>query len=153
MKRISYLFSLLFLMTFVVFTSCKDDEPVVEQETEQDRKARQLAGTWNVTNVSRPGVNGNAIEGETVTLTFTEEGTYSATNADVMPGETPAFPSGNSWAWPNTTSTNSIVITPGNVNFNALNVSATSLSFSYTTQDAKSQGADATVTVTASKQQ
>ncbi len=153
MKKLSYLLSLLFLMTLTVFTSCKDDEgDNPPAPTAQETKAKQLAGTWTVTNVTRPGVTGNVIEdGQTVTLTFTEDGTYSATNTDVMPGETPAFPSGTTWAWPNTTSTNSIVITPGNVNFNALNVTDNSLTFTYTTQDAKSQGADVNVTVTATK--
>lgn len=141
-------------MSMTVFTSCKDDEgdgPTGPTELEQ--KTEQLEGTWNVTSVTRPGVTGNVLEdGQNVTLTFTEAGGYTATNADVMPGETPAFPSGSNWAFPDENTFNRIIITPGDINFNVTTLNATTLNFTYTTQDAKSDGQDVTVTVNATKQ-
>ena len=149
MKRISYLFSLLFLMTFVLFTSCKKEEEPTPP-TDLQLAIEQLTGTWNVTAIDR---DGTAVEFTTTpTLTFGAT-SYSATGADVYPGDSPVFPSTGTWAFASEEKPfNQIIISPANVNFNNVNLSNTALSFTYTTQDEKSQGEDIVVTVHATKQ-
>ena len=145
MKKLSYLLSLLLLMTMTVFTSCKDDEPVIDDNPVQDRMDL-IAGTHTVTAATYPGGSVD-LTGQTVTLTFTAAGVYTGANTDVLPGD---FPASGTLTIPNADNLNSARI--GTTNINITSVTATGMTFTYQATDPKiNEGAPFTVTVTTTK--
>ena len=149
MKKLSYLLSLLLLMTMIVFTSCKKDpDPVLK--TDAQNAAEKLVGTYTVTNVTRSDDATVDLEGQTVTLTFAAKddgtgGTFTSTNAGVLPGDAD-LPASGTWAWSGS-NFKAVVINGTTLNFtSALGASPTI--FTYAATDAKG---NFTATVTATK--
>ena len=145
MKRISYLFSLLLLMTFVAFTSCKKEDPPVVVDPVEER-LEEIAGTHTVTAATYPGGSVD-LTGQTVTLTFTATGVYTGANTDVLPGD---FPASGTLTIPNADNLNNARI--GTTDINITSVTATGMTFTYQATDPKiNEGAPFTVTVTTTK--
>ena len=147
MKRISYLFSLLLLMTFVAFTSCKKTEPEVLKTPAQEA-AEKLIGTYTVTNVTRSDNATVDLEGQTVTLTFAAKedgtgGTFTSSNAGVLPGDAD-LPASGTWAWSGS-NFKAVVINGTTLNFTSA-LDADPIVFTYAATDAKG---NFTATVTA----
>ena len=146
MKRISYLFSLLFLMTFVAFTSCKTEEDPDPIDPVEERLAL-IDGTHTVTSVSAQPGGPVDLDGQVVTLTFTETGVYTGTNTDVLPGD---FPASGTLTIPNASNLNAARI--GTLNINITSVTANGMTFTYQATDPKiNGGAPFTVTVVTTK--
>ena len=149
MKKLSYLLSLLLLMTMTVFTSCKDDEDGPVLKTPAQEAAEKLIGTYTVTSATRDDVAVD-LEGQTVTLTFNAEedgtgGTFTSNNAGVLPGDTD-LPASGTWAWSGA-NFNAVVVGGKTLNFTTP-LGASPTTFTYTGTDAKG---NFTARVTATK--
>lgn len=150
MKRIPYLFPLLLLIGLSLFTACKDDGP--DEPSEEDIKREQLSsGSWTVTSADRNDAFEFDLGDQTVTLNFTETGSFTTTGVDALPGDN--FPSGGNWEF-TTENFDRIELTPTSGSALTLTVSTLdddTFNFSYETTDDKSGNENFTVTVSASK--
>ena len=151
MKRITNLLPLLLLMGLIFFTACDPKEPTPTPEpTEEEIKTEQLAtDSWTVTSADRNDDFEVDLGGQTVTLAFSENGAFTATNEDALPGEN--FPAAGTWEFA-TDNFDRITLTPtagGNpLTLTVTTLSASSFTFSYETSDNKGEF---TATVTATK--
>ena len=150
MKNKYFFISLLILAFLSGFTSC---EKVNEEGTSLEHTTKNLSGTWKIESVRLDDYPVD-VDGLEIILTFTKEGSYSASNADVMPGEDPDFPSGSKWGFPDDSTFSKILINKGEVDFNSVSISEEELTFSYKSHVLRdlSPSVEETIYVSASKQ-
>ena len=130
MKRISYLLSLLLLMSLTLFTACKDDEGGDGTETPEQIKTRQLTdGPFTVSTVTKGG-EAVTLDGP-VTITFNSNGTYAINGVLPSPHGT-TMPATGTWSFKDTQNFG-IVLNGGSdtVELTSVNIADNSLSFTY----------------------
>lgn len=100
MIKIKNLLVLMLVLAIGTVTACKDDSG----ETEQEIKTRQLTqeAGWKVATVTLDPSSDFSLGGETVTLNFNSNGTFTATNTDALPDMREPFealPTSGSWTF------------------------------------------------------
>ena len=144
MKKVSYLFSLAFLMSLVVLTSCGDDggnEPSPEEEA-----AAELSQSWTVNTVNSEAPSSS------VTITFEEDRSFTVTGAEALPEIVAGtgFPTSGTWDFTDTENFDDVTLTSGNttVDLSDLVASEGDLSFTYSGVTNKGEDLDVDVTAT-----
>ena len=151
MKRASHLLSVLFLMTLVVFTSCKDD---TEVDPLEEKTSLLTASPFTVSTVTlEPDVDYNFTG--PATLTFTENGTYTLTGGDALPmvlSTGAAVPETGQWSFTDTENFNEITLTNGSesVVLTVTSLTENEIVFSYPGAEPKPTN-EVEVTVTATR--
>ena len=151
MKRVTYLLSLILLMSFAVLTSCKDDEATPPpEETEEEIKTGQLtAGDFDVTSVE---VGGEVVEEDSpVTLTFAEGGAYTIAGGNLPEPYGTDLPASGTWAFTDETNFDEITLSSGDaeVVLDIIELDDDSLIFQYDGAGVKDTDPATTVEVTA----
>lgn len=155
MKKVSYFLSLIFVMALAIFTSCKDDDNGGPPDpTQEEIKTEQLTSSPFTVNVVE--VNGeDALDGQNITLTFREDGTYSISGGD-LPDPAPFgtdMPTSGNWSFTDTDNFNRITLTSGgtSVELNVTVLNDDEFVFQYTGAGVKEDSPNTTVVVEASR--
>ncbi|EMR00806.1 hypothetical protein [Cesiribacter andamanensis] len=96
MNTIKSLAVITLVMVLAVFTACKKEDP----ETDQQRNTRLISKTWRVNTVTLDPQEDYSLSGETVTVTFNSNGSYTINTPAALPKmRTPneAIPASGSW--------------------------------------------------------
>lgn len=112
MTKTKNLLVLMLVLALGVFTACGDDSP---KETEQQVKTRQLSKTWNITAVDVTGSGDYDYTSGQSKIEFTSGGNFTVTNPARLPeirNPFGVFPAAGTWVFANTTSFNSLTLTP-----------------------------------------
>lgn len=152
MKKASYLLSVLFLMTLVVFTSCKDDK--VEPTPLEEKTSLLTAGPFEVETVALAPEVDYSFTGP-ATITFSENGTYTLSGGDALPmvmSTGTSIPATGQWEFTDTTNLNKIALTSGSeeVILTVTSLTENGIVFSYPGAEPKPSDA-VEVTVTANR--
>lgn len=154
MKRVTYFFSLILLVSLTtVFTSCSDDSGGGTETTEQIRTKQLTSGDYTVVSVER---DGSAVDLESpVILSFNDNGTYSITGGDLpAPDGATAMPASGNWSFTDQTNFDDITLTSESSPNVVLTISILEddeLVFQYEGAGLKAGDPAATIEVTASR--
>ncbi len=154
MKKLSYLLSTLFLLTLVIFTSCKDDSSEPEETLEEEQTRLLTSGAFTVDAVSLAGDTEFSFTGPT-TITFSENNTFNITGFEALPSVFNA-PEGNfasgTWEWKDATNFDEVTLTSGSdmVDLTITSLDDNNLVFNYPGAEPKPAD-EVEVTVTATR--